>query len=314
MSGGTHISVLRAALLSAIAPVDGDVVVDATFGRGGHTAAFLAAAACRVVAVDRDPEAIAAAEAMAARFPGRLDVRHGRFGDLDRLVGTPADGVAFDLGVSSPQIDDPARGFSFRADGPLDMRMGSDGPSAADLVNTLGEADLAALIRELGEDRFARRIARMLVARRPFTRTAELADAVRAAVPPVHDGIHPATRTFQALRMAVNDELGELDRGLDAAERLLKPGGRLAVIAFHSLEDRTVKRFLIARSGGEASPSRHQPAVDPASRRKPSFRLVARRPVTPDAEELAANPRARSARLRAAIRTDAPAWSAEVAA
>ena len=302
-----HLPVLCVELVAALAPVPGDLIVDGTFGRGGHTRALLAAAACRIVAVDRDPDAVAAAADLMAAFPDRLTVRLGRFADMEALVGEPADGVALDLGVSSPQLDDPARGFSFRFDAPLDMRMERTGPTAADLVNHLPEAELAALIRELGEERHARRVARAIVAARPIARTGRLAEVVRAAVPRSRDGIDPATRTFQALRLQVNDELGELSRGLCAAERLLKPGGRLAVISFHSLEDRRVKRFLGRRAGTAGRGSRHRPA-SAAERRPPSFRLLQRRPVTPSDQEVAANPRARSARLRAAVRTAAPAW------
>jgi len=226
------------------------------------------------------------------------------------------DGVALDLGVSSPQLEDPARGFSFRADGPLDMRMGGDGPTAADVVNRLGEAELADLIYGLGEERHARRVARAVVAARvraPIARTGELAELVRRAVPRARDGIDPATRTFQALRLYVNDELGELDRGLGAAERLLRPGGRLAVVSFHSLEDRRVKRFLAERSGAGPGVSRHRPMpgpADAAAERPATFRLIRRKPAVPGAAEIADNPRARSARLRSAVRTASPAWRA----
>ena len=219
------------------------------------------------------------------------------------------DGVALDLGVSSPQLDEPERGFSFRFDGPLDMRMERAGPTAADLVNQLDERDLADLIHELGEERHARRIARAVVAARaqhPITRTLELAEIVRRAVPRAADGIDPATRTFQALRLEVNDEMTELDRGLSAAERLLAPGGQLAAVTFHSLEDRRVKAFLRTRSGADARPSRHVPAQRAA--RAPTFRLVQRKAIRPGAAEIAANPRARSARLRVGERTDAAAW------
>ena len=305
-----HLPVLCVELVAALAPAAGNVIVDGTFGRGGHARALLAAAACRIVAIDRDPDAVAAAADLTAAFPDRLSVRLGRFADMEALVGEPADGVALDLGVSSPQLDDPARGFSFRFDAPLDMRMERAGPTAADLVNHLPEADLAALIRELGEERHARRVARAIVAARPIARTGHLAEVVRSAVPRSRDGIDPATRTFQALRLQVNDELGELSRGLCAAERLLKPGGRLAVISFHSLEDRRVKRFLGRRAGAAGRGSRHLPG-SAAERRPPSFRLVQRRPMTPSDQEIATNPRARSARLRAAVRTAAPAWPAD---
>ena len=305
----SHAPVMLAEVLAALRPADGGVYVDGTFGRGGYTAAILDAARCTVVAIDRDPEAIAAGQAMAERHPGRLLLRHGQFGAMEQLVPAarrPVDGIALDLGVSSPQLDDPSRGFSFRADGPLDMRMDpqSGGATAADLVNRLGEAELADLIFRLGEERHARRVARAIVAarrQRPIERSAELAAIVRAAVPRAQDGIDPATRTFQALRLAVNDELGELDRGLAAAERLLKPRGRLAVVAFHSLEDRAVKRFLKARSG-TARPSRHQPTAVAAPA---TFRLLHARALRPEAAELSRNPRARSARLRAAERLDA---------
>jgi 16S rRNA (cytosine1402-N4)-methyltransferase len=214
------------------------------------------------------------------------------------------DGVALDLGVSSPQLDEAGRGFSFRVDGPLDMRMEKEGRSAADLVNTLSEKDLAELIADLGEERHARRVARAIVAARPLSTTGELAAVIRRAVPRSGDGIDPATRTFQALRLAVNDELGELDRGLAAAETLLAPGGRLAAVSFHSLEDRRVKAFLAQRSGAGPRPSRHLPEA--GGERAPTFRLLSRKPVTPSPAEIDRNPRARSARLRAAERISAP--------
>ena len=300
---------------TALAPRDGAVYVDGTFGAGGYSAALLAAARCRVVGIDRDPDALRRGAALAAAHPGRLTLIEGRFGDMERLVAAaspgPIAGVALDLGVSSLQLDTAERGFSFRLDGPLDMRMGADGESAADLVARLAEDELERLIRSLGEERFARRVARAIVAARqraPIRRTGELAEIVRAAVPTREPGLDPATRTFQALRIAVNDELGELDRGLAGAERLLMPGGRLAVVSFHSLEDARVKSFLRERSGGAAAVSRHMPA--PAAARPPSFRLLGRRAVRPDADEVARNPRARSARLRVAERTSAPPWGA----
>ncbi len=305
-----HIPVLLDEVVTAIAPKDGDVIVDATYGRGGYSAAFLKTAPCTVIGIDRDPDAVAAGRASDAAATGRLTVVEGRFGEMDRLVDGPVDGVAFDVGVSSPQIDDPARGFSFRADGPLDMRMARQGPTAADVVNTTPESDLADIIYRFGEERRSRRVAKAIVAARataPITRTTQLAEIVRRVVPQAKDGIDPATRTFQALRIHVNDELDELDHGLSAAERLLRPGGRLAVVSFHSLEDRQVKRFLTERSGAAPRGSRHLPDSGPADR-PPTFRLMQRKPVSPGKAELAANPRARSARLRAAIRTDAPAW------
>ncbi|HYD99037.1 MAG TPA: 16S rRNA (cytosine(1402)-N(4))-methyltransferase RsmH [Alphaproteobacteria bacterium] len=318
MPSHAHIPVLAAEAVDALAPRDGGLYVDGTFGRGGYSRMILERADCRVWGIDRDPEAIRAGQALAARYPGRLTLVQGRFGAMAELLaglGVEAvDGVALDVGVSSPQIDDPERGFSFRFDGPLDMRMGAAGPTAADLVNTLPEGELADLIYEYGEEKLSRRIARAIVAARaaqPFARTGELADAVRRVVPKGRDGIDPATRTFQALRIAVNDELGELDRGLADAEALLKPGGRLAVVSFHSLEDRRVKQFLSRRSGGEGNVSRHMPA---SSGPAPSFRLLSRKAVTAGAAELAANPRARSAKLRAAERTAAPAFPRGVAA
>jgi 16S rRNA (cytosine1402-N4)-methyltransferase len=309
---GAHIPVLLAEVIAALKPHDDGLYLDGTFGAGGYSEAMLRSAACRVVALDRDPAAVARGEDLAKLYAGRLTLIEGRFSEMERLITPPGGnhlaGVALDLGVSSTQLDDPARGFSFRADGPLDMRMGRDGRSAADLVNSADEAELASLIRDYGEERFARRIARAIVAARPLNRTSELAAAIRSVVPET-GGIDPATRTFQALRIAVNDELDELDRGLAAAERLLEPGGRLAVVAFHSLEDRRVKDFLRRRSADAPRASRHVPATrGPA----PSFHLITRKPVAPSAAEIVRNPRARSARLRAAERTEAPAW--EIAA
>ena len=306
---GAHVPVLLDAVLAALAPRDGAVYVDGTFGGGGYASALLDAAQCRVVGIDRDPAAVRRGAALAARHPGRLRLIEGRFGDMERLVGAaepgPIAGIALDLGVSSMQLDRPERGFSFRHDGPLDMRMGDGGENAADLVARLSEDELARLIRSLGEERFARRVARAIVAARrrsPIRRTGELADIVRAAVPTREPGLDSATRTFQALRIAVNEELEELDRGLAGAERMLMPGGRLAIVAFHSLEDARVKNFLRQRSGG-AAVSRHAPA---AVARAPSFRLLTRRAIRPVAGEIARNPRARSARLRTAERTEAP--------
>lgn len=309
---GAHIPVLLAEVIAALKPHDDGLYVDGTFGGGGYSEAILRSANCQVVALDRDPAAVKRGEILARLYAGRLTLIEGRFSEMERLLAPlgidHVAGVALDLGVSSAQIDDPARGFSFRADGPLDMRMSAEGRSAADLVNSADEAELAAIIRDYGEERFARRIARAIVAARPLARTGELAAAIRSVVPDT-GGIDPATRTFQALRIAVNDELDELDRGLAAAERLLEPGGKLAVVAFHSLEDRRVKDFLRSRGGTAPKASRHVPATrGPA----PSFRLLHRKPVAPSAGEIARNPRARSARLRAAERTAAPAW--EIAA
>jgi 16S rRNA (cytosine1402-N4)-methyltransferase len=306
-----HTPVLLDETIAALAPRDEATYVDGTFGAGGYSRALLAAARCRVIAIDRDPAAVARGSALMREHAGRFTVIEGRFGEMEALLApfgiSTVAGIALDLGLSSAQIEDPARGFSFRADGPLDMRMGREGATAADLVNTLSESALANLIYIYGEERFARRVARAIVAARreaPLTRTAELARIVRAVVPP-SGTIDPATRTFQALRMEVNDELGEIERALPAAERLLAPGGRLAIVSFHSLEDRRVKEFLRERSAAAPKGSRHRPA--PPSR-APSFRLITKKPVTPGRTEIERNPRARSARLRAAERTAAPIW------
>jgi 16S rRNA (cytosine1402-N4)-methyltransferase len=310
-----HTPVLVDSMLAALAPRDDAVYVDATFGTGGYSMALLGAAQCRVVGIDRDPDAIRRGRELARCFDGRLTIIEGRFGEMVHLLTSvsagPIAGIAFDLGVSSVQLDTPERGFSFRFDGPLDMRMSGEVPSAADLIASLSERRLAELIRDFGEERFARRIARAITTARhcrPIRRTSELAEIVRAAVPKSEPGQDPATRTFQALRIAINDELGELDRGLLAAEKLLMHGGRLAVVSFHSLEDRRVKQFLQMRGEGAPRTSRHAPELirGPA----PSFKLLARRAIRPDPAEIARNPRARAARLRAAERTVAPVWTA----
>ena len=299
-----HIPVLLAEVLDALAPKPGDVIVDGTFGAGGYTRAILKAGAS-VVAIDRDPDAIAAGRDMERQYQGRLRLVEAPFSTLDRHVEA-ADGVVLDIGVSSMQLDEAERGFSFRADGPLDMRMAQAGVSAADVVNTFKAGDLARIFGFLGEERHAGRIARMIEARRqkrPFERTLDLADAIETHVGRKKgDKIHPATRVFQALRIYVNDELGELAHALLAAERVLKPGGRLAVVTFHSLEDRIVKRFIAERSDAPAG-SRHLPQ---AQARAATLRRLGGG-VTAGETELAANPRARSARLRAAVRTEAPA-------
>ncbi len=312
-SAAGHVPVMRDEVVAALAPRAGGVYVDCTFGEGGYARAILAAAECRVFAVDRDPRAIALARDLAAANDGRLEVMEGCFGDLEALLVargvSGVDGIAFDLGVSSAHLDEAERGFSFRADGPLDMRMGSSGETAADLVASLPEQELARILFEYGDERRARRVASAIVEARaaePILRTGRLASIVRRVVPMSRDGIDPATRTFQALRMAVNDEPGELLRGLAASERLLAPGGHLGIVAFHSFEDRVVKDFLRQRAGNLPGPSRHQPlAISGAARREPSFRLVERRPLVPTAAEIAANPRSRSARLRIAERTGA---------
>jgi 16S rRNA (cytosine1402-N4)-methyltransferase len=315
VSGGTtggHVPVMLAEVLHVLAPRPGAAYLDGTFGGGGYADAILAAAGCTLWAIDRDPAAIARGAALAARHAGRLHLIEGRFGDMVELLRARGvvtlDGVVLDLGVSSFQIDDPARGFSFRGDGPLDMRMGAAGPTAADLVNRLPEAELADTLYQFGEERLSRRIARAIVAARaaaPVTTTARLAAIIRSVVPPDRSGIDPATRSFQALRIRVNDELGEIERALAGAAELLGDGGRLVVVAFHSLEDRLVKRFMTEAAGREAAPSRHDPrGLTP--RAAPSFRLLTPRPLRPGEAETAANPRARSARLRAIERT-APA-------
>ena len=315
MSG--HLPVLLTEVVQQLAPADGEVMLDGTFGGGGYARALMASAMITLIGVDRDPEAVARGREMMAEWPG-LDMRAGRFGSLDVLAAEAGhaalDGVVLDLGVSSFQIDEGERGFSFMRDGPVDMRMGRDGPGAAEVIAQLSQAELADIIFHLGEERDARRIARAIVQRRteaPITRTLELAALVEAAVGGRRGArTHPATKTFQALRMFVNDELGELARALVAAERVLKPGGRLVVVPFHSLEDRMVKTFLRERSGLAGGGSRHQPDMEAGP--EPSFALIGRKPVEPSEAETAANPRARSSRLRAARRTSAPAWGAAV--
>lgn len=309
-----HVPVLLKEVLDTLNPRDGGIYVDGTFGAGGYSRAVLEAARCVVWGIDRDPDVIARARHMEAEFQGRLRVVQGRFGDMFQLLGAQGvagvDGVALDLGVSSMQIDQAERGFSFQADGPLDMRMEQAGMSAAQVVNELGEAELADIIYEYGEERHSRRVARAIVEARglePITRTRQLAEIVRRVVRKSKDGIDPATRTFQGLRIYVNDELGEVDRGLMGAERLLAPGGRLAVVSFHSLEDKRVKAFLNERSGNLPNPSRHMPGAG-GHGHEPTFRLLKKGTIKPGEDECRANPRARSSRLRAALRTAAPAW------
>lgn len=308
MSG--HVPVLLAEVLDIVRPHDGAHYIDGTFGGGGYSCALLDSAKCRVLGIDRDPDAIARGQEMVARYEGRLKLALGNFSQMDVLLAAAgeqnSDGVVLDLGVSSFQFDLPERGFSFREDGPLDMRMSRSGSSAADIVNTADEKTLIDIIFRYGEERQARRIARAIIAARPILRTAKLAEVVSAALGPAaaRQKIHPATRTFQALRIFVNDELGELERGLDAAERVLKEGGRLAVVAFHSLEDRIVKRFLTERSAAAPKSSRHAP--ERAQRRAQTFQLLTPHPVMPGEKEILSNPRSRSARLRAAERLAAP--------
>ncbi|MCP1334945.1 16S rRNA (cytosine(1402)-N(4))-methyltransferase RsmH [Futiania mangrovi] len=311
MSARPHVPVLLNEVLEVLAPAAGEVHVDGTFGAGGYTRAILQAAPCVVWGVDRDPRAAREAEVLAGEARERFRFVAGRFGEMDGLLraeGVEAvDGVVLDIGVSSMQIDEAERGFSFMKDGPLDMRMSGEGESAADVVNTYPEGSLARIIAVYGEERAARRVARAIARareRQPLATTGALADVVAAALGGVRgDRIHPATRTFQALRIHVNDELGELVRGLFAAESLLAPGGRLVVVTFHSLEDRIVKRFFQERGGLTGGGSRHMPEVQGA---QPTFRVLSRKAVEADEAEVAANPRARSAKLRAGVRLDVP--------
>jgi 16S rRNA (cytosine1402-N4)-methyltransferase len=309
-----HVPVLVRRVVEHLAPRDGGVVIDGTFGAGGYTRAILAAASCRVIALDRDPSAIARGATLVAENGGRLSLVEDRFANLDAAArgqgADVVDGVVLDIGVSSMQLDTAERGFSFRLDGPLDMRMSSEGVSAADIVAAASERDLAAIVATLGEERHARAVARAIVRARgeePIRTTRALADIVARVVRTRPGDIHPATRTFQALRMFVNDELGELAAALAAAERILRPGGRLVVVSFHSLEDRVVKSFLVER-GGTVGVSRHRPETAQPS---PTFRVLTKRPVTPDDTEIGENPRARSAKLRAGERTDAPPRAGE---
>lgn len=298
MSG--HIPVMLNEVIEMLAPRDGASYVDGTFGGGGYASAILEAADCRVLGIDRDPDAIARGQALVQRFGGRLTLVQGEFSRMDEFTQA-SDGVVLDLGVSSFQFDQPARGFSFREDGPLDMRMSLSGESAADVVNNADERSLTTIIARYGEEKNARRIARAIIAARPVTTTAQLAAIVSEAQGPaaLRHAIHPATRTFQALRIHVNDELGELERGLEAALRILKPQGRLVVVSFHSLEDRMVKQFLSQRSTAAPRASRHAPA---AAAPKPAFELLTRQPRIPTAVEIETNPRSRSAKLRAGVR------------
>ncbi|ACF02552.1 S-adenosyl-methyltransferase MraW [Rhodopseudomonas palustris TIE-1] len=308
-----HIPVLGPEAVGLLAPRAGGIYVDGTFGAGGYTRLILETAGSRVIAIDRDPTAIAGGADLVADAGHRLTLVQDRFSNLADVCAAQGaatvDGVVMDIGVSSMQLDQAERGFSFRFDGPLDMRMGRDGPSAADVVARASETDLANIIYIFGEERYSRHVARAIVAARsdaPITTTKALADIVAKVVRAKPGEIHPATRTFQGLRIFVNEELDELHQALDAAERVLKPGGRLAVVSFHSLEDRIVKTFLTERSktGGG---SRHLPEVAQAA---PSFTLLSKRPIVAGDAEVAANPRARSAKLRGAERTEAPAHAA----
>ncbi len=309
-----HIPVLGHEAVEMVAPRDGGVYVDATFGAGGYSRMILGIAGTRVIGIDRDRTAVAGGFDLVEQSDGRLTLVEDRFSNLAEICiaeGVDAvDGVVMDVGVSSMQLDQAARGFSFRLDGPLDMRMGNAGPTAADVIAKASEAELADIIYVFGEERHSRAVARAIVAARKessITTTRALADIVARVVRSKPGDIHPATRTFQGLRIFVNEELDELQLALQAAERVLKPGGRLAVVSFHSLEDRIVKDFLNARSKSGGG-SRHLPEIRQAA---PSFKLLTKRPVAPGEEEVAANPRARSAKLRAAERTDAPAHATD---
>lgn len=308
-----HVSVLGREAVQWLAPKDGGVYVDATFGAGGYSRAILQTGGTRVIGIDRDRTAIAGGFDLVDGSDGRLELVEGRFSRLDDICAprgfSHVDGVVMDVGVSSMQLDEAGRGFSFRLDGPLDMRMGYDGPTVADVIAKASEADLADIIYIFGEERRSRAVARAIVATRkqaPVATTRALADIVASVVRAKPNEIHPATRTFQALRIFVNEELDELHLALAAAERVLKPGGRLVVVSFHSLEDRMVKNFMAER-GKIAGGSRHLPELAQA---EPSFRILTKRPVTPGDAEISANPRSRSAKLRAAERTSAPAHSA----
>lgn len=301
----SHVPVLLRPLLDAISPVAG-VWLDGTFGAGGYTRALLDAGAERVIAVDRDPLAFEMAAGWATQYGDRLVMQHGVFSRMDEYA-SDLDGVVLDLGVSSMQLDQADRGFSFMRDGPLDMRMSQDGPSAADLVNGAEEEDLANILFQYGEERASRRIARAIgraSAEAPITTTLRLASIIEGCLPRAKPNqSHPATRSFQALRIAVNDEYGELFHGLMAAERALKPGGQLAVVTFHSIEDRMVKRFFQARSGQAGRANRYAPET---AEDAPQFTLKSRKAIGPDPRELDENPRSRSAKLRVGLRTNAP--------
>jgi 16S rRNA (cytosine1402-N4)-methyltransferase len=301
VSPDPHIPVLIDALIEATTPVSG-VWIDATFGAGGYTRRLLEAGADKVIGLDRDPMVFEMAAGWAADYGARLEMVETVFSRMD-TVAEDVDGVVLDLGVSSMQLDMAERGFSFMRDGPLDMRMGRDGPTAAELIDQSDEGHLADILHHYGEERAARRIARALVRDRPFKTTAQLADTIAGCLPRSKPGqSHPATRSFQAIRIAVNDEFGELIRGLAAAERVLKPGGQLAVVTFHSLEDRVVKRFLTARSDTGGGGSRYAPET---AAREPEFLLTPRKAISPQEDEILRNPRARSARLRVAKRSSA---------
>lgn len=303
-----HIPVLLNEVVESIVPKDGGVYVDGTFGAGGYTRAVLDAADCTVYAIDRDPDAIREGQKLVDAYKGRLHLLHGTFGEMAELVRGEGvdfvDGVMLDIGVSSMQIDRAERGFSFQKDGALDMRMSQNGLSAADVLNTFGEREIADIIYKYGEERFSRRIAAAVVEQRktaPFKTTLEFADLIRRTVPHKREDIDPATRSFQALRIYVNDELGQLESGLSAAHDLLKAGGRMAIVSFHSLEDRIVKTFMQEKSGKTANPSRYMPVVE---KQAATLKTITKKPILPTESETKFNPRARSARLRVAEKTE----------
>lgn len=303
-----HIPVLLNEVVESIVPKDGGVYIDGTFGAGGYTRAVLDAADCTVYAIDRDPDAIREGQKLVDAYKGRLHLLHGTFGEMAELVRGEGvdfvDGVMLDIGVSSMQIDRAERGFSFQKDGALDMRMSQNGLSAADVLNTFGEREIADIIYKYGEERFSRRIAAAVVEQRktaPFKTTLEFADLIRRTVPHKREDIDPATRSFQALRIYVNDELGQLESGLSAAHNLLKAGGRMAVVSFHSLEDRIVKTFMQEKSGKTANPSRYMPVVE---KQAATLKTITKKPILPTESETKFNPRARSARLRVAEKAE----------
>ena len=314
-----HIPVMLDEVICALAPADTGLFIDATFGNGGYSRAILSSASCSVAAIDRDPDAILRGQELNDAAHGRLSLFEGPFSQMAEMMeNTPfakVDGIVFDLGVCSTQLDQPERGFSFRQDGPLDMRMSKDGTYAAHIVNHFGEADIANILWRYGDERASRRIARAIVQARlnaPIERTAQLTNIIHSVMPRPKPGqADSATRSFQALRIYVNAELEEIEAALIAAEKLLKPGGILAVVSFHSLEDRIVKLFLADRSGAKARPSRHLPDV--GNEAPPTFTLTPRKPIPPTDAEIGINPRSRSAKLRVAQRTNAPALLQEVA-
>ena len=313
-----HVPVLLDEVIALLKPRDGAIYVDATFGCGGYTRALMSAATCDVVGIDRDPDSQQFAEQIEGGWGNRFQFIRGNFGAMERHlegrdIGRVNGGIVLDLGVSSIQLDNASRGFSFRDDGPLDMRMGNVGLDAMSFINRASEIELARVIRKYGEEHRANSVAKAIVAARkkePISRTRELASIVRHVVKKSADGLDPATRTFQALRVHINDELRELASGLAAAERILTAGGRLVVVSFHSLEDRIVKTFFRERVGRGGNPSRHQPP--PSATRSPTFRLLTARPLRPKSREISINPRSRSARLRAVERTSAAPWPMSV--